>query len=235
MVDTEKKLSLSVVTPVYNEKETIKEMVGNVLGVDIVRQLIIVDDGSTDGTRDVLKGLKPDPRVKIIFHQKNQGKGAALQTGFKEVTGDVVVIQDADLEYDPAEFKEMIVPIRKGRADVVYGSRLTFAKPQRAYLFWHRVGNKLVTLFASLLYNTTLTDIETCYKMFRADLLKGINIKSKGFEVEPELTAKLLKKKLRIYEMPISYYGRSYQEGKKIFWWHGFGALWTLLKYRFVN
>lgn len=230
-----KELSLSVVMPVYNEKETIKEMVEEVLAVDIVKQLIIVDDGSRDGTRDILKGMASNPKIKVVLHQKNQGKGAALQTGFKEVKGDVVVIQDADLEYDPEEFKEMIMPIQKGKADVVYGSRLTFAKPQRAYMFWHRAGNKLVTLFAGILYNTTLTDIETCYKMFRADLLKGITIKSKGFEVEPELTAKLLKKKLRIYEMPISYYGRSYQEGKKIFWWHGFGALWTLLKYRFVK
>lgn len=129
----------------------------------------------------------------------------------------------------------MIVPIQKGKADVVYGSRLTFAKPQRAYMFWHRAGNKIITMFAGILFNTTLTDIETCYKMFRADLLKGLNIRSKGFEVEPELTAKLLKKRLRIYEIPISYYGRSYQEGKKIHWYHGFSALWTLIKYRFID
>lgn len=228
-------LSLSVVVPVYNEKNTIREMIDKVLAVDIVKELVIVDDGSIDGTKEILKSRKPDPKIKVLFHEKNQGKGAALQTGLKQVTGDVVVIQDADLEYDPQEFKEMIIPIQKGKADVVYGSRLTYAKPQRAYLFWHRVGNKLVTLFAGILYNTTLTDIETCYKMFRADLLKEIQIHSKGFEVEPELTAKLLKKKLRIYEVPISYYGRTYQEGKKIFWWHGFGALWTLLKYRFIK
>ena len=230
-----KNLSLSVVMPVYNEKGTIKEMIGRVLAIDIVRQLVIVDDGSVDGTREILKSLNPDARIKIIFHDKNRGKGAALNTGFKEIRADVVVIQDADLEYDPEEFREMIIPINKGRADVVYGSRLTFAKPQRAYMFWHRVGNRVVTLFAGILYNTTLTDIETCYKMFRVDLLKEINIKSRGFEVEPELTAKLLKKKLRIYEVPISYYGRTYEEGKKIFWWHGFGALWTLLWYRFSD
>ncbi|MBI4335858.1 MAG: glycosyltransferase family 2 protein [Candidatus Omnitrophica bacterium] len=230
-----KNLSLSVVMPVYNEKETIGEMTGKVLAVDIVKELIIVDDGSVDGTRDILKSWKPDPRIKILFHDKNQGKGAALQTGFREARGDVIVIQDADLEYEPEEFREMIAPIQKGRADVVYGSRLTSAKPQRAYLFWHKVGNTLVTLFAGILYNTTLTDIETCYKMFRADLLKDLKIESNGFEVEPELTAKLLKKKLRIYEVPISYYGRSYEEGKKIFWWHGFGALWTLVRYKFTK
>ncbi len=230
-----KDLSLSVVMPVYNEKETVKEMVEKVLSVGIVRQLIIIDDGSIDGTRDILKSFKPDPRVKIMFHERNQGKGAALSTGFKAATQDVVVIQDADLEYDPEEFKEMIAPIQKGKADVVYGSRLTFAKPQRAYMFWHRAGNKLITLFCGVLFNTTLTDIETCYKMMRADILKDINIRSKGFEVEPELTAKLLKRRLRIYEVPISYYGRNYREGKKIHWYHGFGALWTLLKYRVVN
>lgn len=230
-----KELSLSVVMPVYNEKDTIREMIGRVLDAGIVKQLIIVDDGSADGTREILRGLPPDGRVKIVFHEKNLGKGAALRTGFKEVSCDVVVIQDADLEYDPEEYKEMIIPIQKGKADVVYGSRLTFAKPQRAYMFWHRTGNKMITLFAGILYNTTLTDIETCYKMFRSDLLKGLDIRSKGFEVEPELTAKLLKKRLRIYEVPISYYGRSYEEGKKIFWWHGFGALWTLLKYRFID
>lgn len=230
-----RELSLSVVMAVYNEKETIKEMVEKVLAVDVVKQLIIVDDGSTDGTIDILKRLTSTPKIKVLFHQKNQGKGAALQTGFKEVTGDVVVIQDADLEYEPEEFKEMIIPIQKGKADVVYGSRLTFAKPQRAYLFTHRIGNKIVTLFAGILYNTTLTDIETCYKMFKASLLKELKIDSLRFEVEPELTAKLLKKKLRIYEVPISYYGRDYKEGKKIHWWHIFGAMWTLLKYRFKN
>lgn len=230
-----KELSLSVVMPAYNERGTIREIIDKVLAVDIVKELIIVDDGSIDGTREILIALEPNPKIKILFHDKNKGKGAALQTGFKEVKGDVVVVQDADLEYEPQEFKEMIVPIQKGKADVVYGSRLTFAKPQRAYLFWHRVGNKLVTLFAGVLYNTTLTDIETCYKMFRAELLKELTIESKGFEVDPEITAKLLRKKLRIYEVPISYYGRTYEEGKKIFWWHIFGALWTLLKYRFVN
>jgi len=231
-----KELSLSVVMPAYNEKDTIREIVGKVLSEGIVKELIIVDDGSKDGTRDILTELaSKNPKIKLTFHEKNQGKGGALRTGFGQVTGDVVIIQDADLEYEPAEYKELMQPIQRGKADVVYGSRLTFAKPQRAYMFWHRVGNKLVTLFAGLLYNTTLTDIETCYKMFRADLLKDMRIESNGFEIEPEITAKLLRKRLRIYEVPISYYGRTYDEGKKIFWYHGFGALWTLLKYRFVK
>ncbi|NQU73311.1 MAG: glycosyltransferase family 2 protein [Candidatus Omnitrophica bacterium] len=229
-----KELSLSVVMPTYNEKDTINEIIEKVLAVDIVKQLIIVDDSSTDGTKEILQQLA-SPRIKIMYHQKNQGKGAALRTGFKEVTADVVAIQDADLEYDPAEFKEMIAPMQKGKADVVYGTRLTSAKPQRAYLFWHKVGNQFITFLTGIMYNTTLTDIETCYKMFRADLLKELNLKSKSFEIEPELTAKLLKMKLRIYEVPISYYGRSYQEGKKIHWWHGVHAVWTLIKYRFVK
>ena len=229
-----KELSLSVVMPTYNEKGTINEIIEKVLAVDIVKQLIIVDDSSTDGTKEILQQLA-SPRIKIMYHQKNQGKGAALRTGFKEVTADVVAIQDADLEYDPAEFKEMIAPMQKGKADVVYGTRLTSAKPQRAYLFWHKVGNKFITFLTGIMYNTTLTDIETCYKMFRADLLKELNLKSKSFEIEPELTAKLLKMQLRIYEVPISYYGRSYQEGKKIHWWHGVHAVWTLIKYRFVK
>jgi len=229
-----KELSLSVVMPTYNEKNTINEIIEKVLAIDIVKQLIIVDDCSTDGTKEILQRFA-SPRIKLIYHQKNQGKGAALRTGFKEVTGDVVVIQDADLEYDPAEFKEMIAPIQKGKADVVYGTRLTSARPQRAYLFWHKIGNKFITFLTGIMYNTTLTDIETCYKMFRADLLKELNLISKSFEIEPELTAKLLKKKLRIYEVPISYYGRSYQEGKKIHWWHGVEAVWTIIKYRFIN
>ncbi|MEI8176413.1 MAG: glycosyltransferase family 2 protein [Candidatus Omnitrophota bacterium] len=228
-------MSLSVVMPVFNERETVQETIKSVLAVNIVKELIIVDDGSVDGTRDILKALQGNSRIKVILHEKNQGKGAALKTGFAHVSGEIVVIQDADNEYDPQEFLELIKPINSGRADAVYGSRLTFAKPQRAYMFWHRVGNAVITLFAGVLYNTTLTDIETCYKMVRADILKGMRINSKGFEVEPEITAKLLKMNLRIYEIPISYYGRSYSEGKKIRWYHFFGAIWTLLKYRFVK
>lgn len=228
---------LSVVMPVYNEKETILTIIDKVLSLDIVKELIIVDDGSTDGTRELLKNSKFDEsRVKIFFHDKNMGKGGALRTGFEKASADVIVIQDADLEYDPNEFREMIRPIEDEVADVVYGSRLSGGKPQRVYMFWHRVGNGFLTFLTNLLYNSTLSDMETCYKMFKRDVITGIKIKSNDFSVEPELTAKILKnKKLRIYEIPISYYGRSYEEGKKITWKHGFGALWALLKYRFMD
>ena len=226
---------LSVVMPAYNEKDTVLKMIDMVLKLDMVKELIVVDDGSTDGTKKLLKNAKFDERVKVLFHEKNTGKGASLRTGFGYASGDVVAIQDADLEYDPNELKEMIRPIQEGLADVVYGSRLSGGKPQRVYLFWHRVGNDFLTFVTNLLYNTTLTDMETGYKMFKKDVIKNLNIDSDRFSVEPELTAKILKnKKLRVYEMPISYYGRSYQEGKKISWIHGFSALWTLLKYRFT-
>ena len=227
---------LSVVMPVYNEKNTVLKIIDKVLKLDIVKELIVVDDYSTDGTRELLKSAKFDGRVKLLLHDKNMGKGAAIRTGFKNVSQDIAVIQDSDLEYDPNEFNDMIKPIAEGVADVVYGSRLSGGKPQRVHLFWHRVGNDFLTFLTNLLYNTTLSDMETCYKMFRKEVIADINIRSDDFSVEPELTAKILKnKKLRIYEMPISYYGRSYAEGKKVNWTHGFGALWALLKYRFVN
>jgi glycosyltransferase involved in cell wall biosynthesis len=227
---------LSVVIPVYNEKETILGIIDKVLNLDFVKEIIVVDDGSTDGSREVLKQMTSDSRVKLVFHDRNQGKGAALRTGFGHVTGEVVTIQDADLEYDPQEFTELIKPIRDGVADVVYGSRLSGGKPQRVHLFWHKVGNGFLTFITDLLYNTTLSDMETCYKMFRKSVIDTIRIKSNDFSVEPELTAKICKnKQWRVYELPISYYGRSYAEGKKITWRHGFGALWTLLKYRFTD
>ena len=227
---------LSVVIPVYNEKSTVLKIIDKVLKLDIVKEVIVVDDCSTDGTRELLKSARFEGRVRCLFHDRNMGKGAALRTGFKDITGEIAVIQDADLEYDPNEFMEMIKPIREGMADVVYGSRLTGGRPQRVHLFWHRVGNDFLTFLTNLLYNTTLSDMETCYKMFKKDVISGISIKSDDFSVEPELTAKVLKNKdLRIYEMPISYYVRSYAEGKKINWTHGFGALWALLKYRFVD
>lgn len=227
---------LSVVMPVYNEKDTILKIIDKVLRLDIVKELIIVDDSSNDGTVDMLKNSKFDDRVRLFYHDKNMGKGAALRTGFQNVSGDVVVIQDADLEYDPNEFIEMIKSINDGVADVVYGSRLSGGKPQRMYLFWHKAGNDFLTFVTNILYNSTLTDMETCYKMFRKNVIDNIKIHSNDFSIEPELTAKILKnKKLRIYEMPISYYGRNYSEGKKITWRHGFGAIWTLLKYRFID
>lgn len=228
--------ALSVVMPVYNEKNTVLKIIDKVLKLDIVKELIVVDDCSTDGTRDLLKSARFDSRVRVLFHDKNLGKGGAIRTGFKNASKDVVVIQDADLEYDPNEFNDMIKPIADGVADVVYGSRLSGGKPQRVHLFWHRIGNDFLAFLTNLLYNTTLSDMETCYKMFKKEVIADINIRSNDFSVEPELTAKVLKNKsLRIYEMPISYYGRNYAEGKKINWTHGFGALWTLLKYRFVD
>lgn len=228
--------TLSVVIPVYNEKETVLKMIGRVLNLDFVKEVLVVDDGSSDGTRGLLEQMAPDGRVKLFFHDRNRGKGAALRTGFGHVTGEIVAIQDADLEYDPNEFNEMIRPIREGVADVVYGSRLSGGKPQRVHLFWHRIGNGFLTFLTDLLYNTTLSDMETCYKMFRREVLETIRIDSDDFSVEPELTAKICRnKRWRVYEIPISYYGRSYAEGKKISWRHGFSALWTLLKYRFVK
>lgn len=227
---------LSVVMPVYNEKNTVLKIIEKVLKLEMVKELIVVDDGSTDGTKDILKNAKLDPRVKVLHHEKNSGKGAALSTGFKAATGEIVTVQDADLEYDPNEFVEMAKPIEDGMADVVYGSRLSGGKPQRVHMFWHKAGNTLLTFTMNFLYNSTLSDIETCYKMFRKEVIARINIRSKDFSVEPELTAKILKdKSLRIYEIPISYYGRSYAEGKKISWKDGFGALWTILKYRFID
>ena len=227
---------LSVVMPVYNEKNTVLKIMEKVLKLDMVKELIIVDDGSTDGTRNILAKASGDPRVKVMLHEKNSGKGAALRTGFNAATAEIVTVQDADLEYDPNEFVEMVKPIEDGLADVVYGSRLSGGKPQRVHMFWHKVGNGLLTFAMNFLYNSTLSDIETCYKMFRKNVIDGINIRSNDFSVEPELTAKILKNKsLRIYEMPISYYGRNYSEGKKISWKHGFGALWAILKYRFVD
>jgi len=227
---------LSVVMPVYNERETVLAIIDKVLALDFVRELLVVDDGSTDGTREILRGASFDERVKLLFHDRNRGKGAALRTGFAETKGEIVAIQDADLEYDPREFAEMIRPILDGVADVVYGSRLSGGKPQRVHLFWHKLGNGFLTFVTDLLYNTTLTDMETCYKMFRREVIATIRIESNDFSVEPELTAKICKnRQWRVYELPISYYGRSYAEGKKISWRHGFSALWTLLKYRFKD
>ena len=225
---------LSVVVPAYNEKDTILRIIGKVLALGFVKEVLVVDDGSTDGTRELLKGTAFDKRVKLFFHDRNLGKGAALRTGFSQATGEIVTIQDADLEYDPNEFSDLIRPILDGVADVVYGSRLIGGRPQRVHLFWHKMGNGFLTFLTGLLYNTTLSDMETCYKVFRKAVLDTIRIQSNGFSVEPEMTAKICRnKKWRIYEMPISYYGRSYEEGKKISWKHGFAALWTLIRYRF--
>lgn len=227
-------MKISVVIPVFNEENTIREIIKRVQDIDIDKEIIIIDDGSTDKTRQILQNLKED-NIKILFHDKNLGKGKALKTGFNYVKGDIVIIQDADLEYDPKEYPRLIEPFIKGYADVVYGSRLSGGRPQRVYMFWHKVGNNLLTLLTNVLYNTTLSDMETGYKVFKRETLENINIKSRDFTFEAEITAKIFKKKCRVYEIPISYYGRDHSEGKKIRWWHGISAIFALIKYRFLD
>jgi glycosyltransferase involved in cell wall biosynthesis len=222
-------LKISVVVPVYNEKNTIREIVKTIQQVSLEKEIIIVDDCSTDGTREILKGMAGN-NLKILFHDKNQGKGAALKTGFQEVTGDIVIIQDADLEYNPQEYQILIQPILEGKADAVYGSRF-LGGPHRVLFFWHYVGNKLLTTLSNMFTNVNLTDMETCYKAFKASLLKKMEIKSKRFGFEPEITAKLAKLKCRIYEVPISYSGRDYSEGKKINWKDGIAAFFWIIRY----
>ena len=224
---------LSVVMPVYNERETIEEIIPRVLAVPVRIELIVVDDGSKDGTRDLLAKLKEKYNFQLILQPQNGGKGAALRRGFEEVTGDIVLIQDADLEYSPEEYPELISLICQGRADVVYGSR--FLGRHRVFLFTHYAGNRLLTLITNVLYNTMLTDMETCYKVMRRDVLKSFTLQSNGFGIEPELTAKIFKRGYRVYEVPITYDGRGYEEGKKITWRDGVVALWVLLKYRFTE
>jgi glycosyltransferase involved in cell wall biosynthesis len=232
-------MKLSIVMPVYNERATIEEIVRRVLAVDLPleRELVIVDDGSTDGTREVLDRLGEqlrDGRVRIIKHDRNRGKGAAVRTAVAATTGDFVIIQDADLEYDPKDYLPMLGPLLDGRADVVYGSRF-LGGPHRVLYFWHYVGNKMITFFSNAVNNINLSDMETCYKAFRGDLLRRMPLKSDRFGIEPELTAKACRRKLRIYEVPISYSGRSYEEGKKITWRDGLKAICTILRFRFVD
>lgn len=223
---------LSVVMPVYNEYATVKNAIERVLAVElpIEKELIVVDDGSIDGTRDILKPIN-DTRVTIIYHEKNQGKGAALKTGFSNVKGDIVIIQDADLEYDPSDYINLVNPILYGKADVVFGSRF-LSGPHRVLFFWHFLGNKLITLIADMLYNVNLSDIETGYKAFRREILDSIKFSSNSFGFEAEFTAKVAKQRYRIYEVPIQYSGRTYEEGKKITWRDGIIALFILLRYR---
>ena len=224
---------LSVVMPVFNESETIDEIIRRVLAVPLRIQLIVVDDGSSDGTRDILPRLEQELGFTLVLQPSNQGKGAALRRGFEEVRGDIVVIQDADLEYSPEEFPSLIELIADGRADVVYGSR--FLGRHRVFLFTHYLGNQLLTFVTNILYNTMLTDMETCYKVMRTEVLRSMSLHSDGFGIEPELTAKIFKRGYRVYEVPISYDGRGYEEGKKITWRDGVVALWVLLKYRFTE
>lgn len=228
-------MKLTIIVPVYNERNTIKEILRRVRAVDlgeIAKEIIVVDDASTDGSADILK-MEEDSTIKVLHHPKNMGKGAAVRTGLEHMTGDFMVIQDADLEYDPEDYRALLAPMLKKKAEVVYGSR--FSGEHRDMLFWHMLGNKLLSLATNILYNTTISDMETCYKMFWRGALEGITIKSNGFNFEPEITAKILKKRIRVYEVPISYAGREYKEGKKITWKDGFLAFWTLIKYRFVN
>jgi glycosyltransferase involved in cell wall biosynthesis len=218
--------------PVYNERTTVEEIIRRVLAVRLRIQLIVVDDGSKDGSGEILERLQRELGFTLL-RQSNGGKGAALRRGFAEVTGDLVIIQDADLEYSPEEYPDLIELICKGHADVVYGSR--FLGRHRVFLFTHYLGNRIVTLATNVLYNTMLTDMETCYKAMRADVLRSFTLESNGFAIEPEITAKIFKRGYRVYEIPITYAGRNYDEGKKITWTAGFGALWVLLKYRFIE
>ena len=229
-------VKLSVIMPVYNESDMLEKAVLAVLAVNRADEIIIVDDGSTDGTKDLYPQIaKLDDRINIQFHERNQGKGAALRTGFKVATGDILLIQDADLEYDPRDYYDLVRPIEEGRAAVVYGSRFR-GGPTKAMFFWHMVGNKFLTLVTNILYNTILSDMETCYKVFRADVIRDIPLRAKGFEFEPEITSKVLKRGYRIYEVPISYNGREFDEGKKLNpWKEGPKAFFYLIKYRFVD
>lgn len=227
---------ITVLIPIFNEVNTLKEILQKVEEASfcgLEKEVILIDDFSTDGTREILDELKD--RYKIFYHDKNMGKGAALRTGFEHMTGDIVVIQDADLEYDPVDYEPLIKLILDGKADVAYGSRLSGGKPSRSFMFTHLLGNKLLTLMTNILYNTTLTDMETCYKAFKTEFIKGIEIKSNRFDFEPEITAKVLKRGARLYELPISYYGREYEEGKKITWKDGIHAIFALIKFRFVD
>jgi glycosyltransferase involved in cell wall biosynthesis len=227
-------VKLSVVIPVYNEKATVREILERVRAVNLPKEIIIVDDFSTDGTREILQELGSADDLKVVLQTRNMGKGAALRAGFEAVTGDIVIIQDADLEYDPAEYPVLVQPILANKADVVYGSRF-LSGPHRVLLFWHYLGNKMLTTLSNMMTDLNLTDMETCYKVFRASLLKEIKLREDRFGFEPEFTAKIAKARCRVYEVPISYSGRDYFEGKKIGWKDGVAAIYFILKYRFVD
>lgn len=230
---------LSVVIPVYNEDKTIDALLARVESVDLpyAKEIIIVDDCSTDGTREILQTIERGNRgnIRVVFHERNQGKGAALRTGFALASGDLIIIQDADLEYDPAEYPKLLAPILDDRADVVYGSRFVGSEPHRVLFFWHSIGNRALTLMSNMCTNLNLTDMESCYKVFRKDVLADIVIEENRFGFEPEITAKIARKKCRIYEVGISYSGRTYTEGKKISWLDGIWAIWCILKYNILQ
>lgn len=227
-------LKLSVIIPCYNEVTTVATVIERVRAVELAYEIIVVDDGSTDGTREVLAGIDPGDDLKIVLHDHNQGKGAAVRTGFKTATGDVLLIQDADLEYDPREYPVLLRPIEEGISKVVYGSRF-LGGPRKAMFFWNMIANRTLTLVTNILYNAILSDMETCYKVFRAEIVRDIPLRSKRFDFEPEITAKVLKRGHRIYEVPISYNGREWDEGKKITWKDGVIAMLTLFRYRFTE
>jgi glycosyltransferase involved in cell wall biosynthesis len=221
-------MRVSFIVPAYNEERTIGDVLDRVAALELDTQVIVVDDGSTDATAEIAErhaGV-------MVLRQRNRGKGAAIRAAIPHVDGEIVVIQDADMEYDPAEVPALIQPIKRGSADVVFGSRLAGGKPQRAYLFWHLVGNRFLSLVTCVLFNTTLSDMETGYKAFRSDVLRSLELTEDDFAIEPEITAQVCKRRLRIYELPISYYGRTYEEGKKITWRDGFKALWVLVRVR---
>jgi glycosyltransferase involved in cell wall biosynthesis len=225
-------MRISFLIPSYDERATILEVLDRIEALGLDRQLIVVDDGSTDGTADLVEEWRTGREGVVLVRKENGGKGSAIRAAIRHIDGDVAVIQDADMEYDPADVPSLVEPIERGVADVVFGSRLSGGKPQRAYLFWHLVGNRFLSLLTGALYNTTLSDMETGYKAFRAEVLRDLGLRENSFGIEPEITAKVCKRKLRIYQLPISYYGRTYDEGKKITWRDGFRAVWVLLRTR---
>ncbi len=228
-------MRVSFLIPAFNEAATIAQVLERLDALDLDKQVIVIDDGSADDTAEIAESWGRRNAGLTVIRQPNRGKGAALRAAVPLVDGDIVVIQDADLEYDPADVPSLIEPIVRGVADVVYGSRLLGGKPQRAYLFWHLVGNRFLTLMANMLYNTTLSDIETGYKAFRADILRSLDLREDDFAIEPEITAEICKRNLRVYELPIAYYGRSYAEGKKVTWRDGVKAAWVLIRLRFTS
>jgi len=227
-------LKLSIVVPIYNEKKTLETLIAKVNAVDYDKEIILIDDFSTDGTREILSVYENKENFKVLYHNRNQGKGAALRTGFSNVDGDIIIIQDADLEYNPSDYGTLLEPILDGRADVVYGSRF-LGGPHRVLFFWHSIGNMVLTTLSNMLTNVNLTDMETGYKVFTKEVNERLTFKSDRFGFEPEFTAKVAKNNFRIYEVPISYNGRDYSEGKKITWKDGVAAIWYILKFRFTN
>ena len=233
-------MKLSIVVPVYNEVHTLEELVRRVLAVDVgmEKELILVDDASTDGTPELFDRIRaehPDQHIEVLMHAKNRGKGAALRTGFDKAAGDIILVQDADLEYDPRDYPKLLTPILEGRADVVFGSRFVGSDAHRVLFFWHMLGNKMLTLLSNMLTNLNLTDMEVCYKVFRAEILREFTLKSDRFEFEPEFTAKVAKAGCRVYEVGIRYAGRDYSEGKKITWLDGVKAIFAIVRYRFFD